>query len=107
MDQNDLFNRMPWMVPILQWSFSRFTLYSLYNNFYIPFTTMMSAMCDFIGGIGISTGIHVIHFESIVFNKFDYIQPIYNIIEYVESFLPHFAATPPSSLQYDRSNVSH
>jgi hypothetical protein len=68
-----------------------FTLYSCYNNVYNPFATMMSAVCDFIGRTIISTGIHVIHFESIIFNKFDYIQPIYNVIKYVESFLPHLA----------------
>jgi hypothetical protein len=85
----------------------RFTLYSLYNNIYNPFATMMSAICDFIGRIGISIGIHVISFESTIFNKFDYVQPIYNSIKYIESCIPQFTSTPSSTLRYGQSNVSH
>jgi hypothetical protein len=67
----------------------------------------MSTFYDLVGGIGISAGIHIIHFESLIFNKFDYIQPIYNTIKYVESFIPQFSSQPPSSLRYGRSNVSN
>jgi hypothetical protein len=85
----------------------RFTLYSLYNNVYDPFATMISAICDFIGRIGISIGIHVINVESKVFNTFDYIQPIFNGIKYIESCMPQFANAPPSTLRYGHSNVPH
>jgi hypothetical protein len=62
----------------------RFTLYSLYNNVYNPFATMISAMCDFIGRIGISIGIHVIVLSppsltnSIIFNPFTILSYILN-----------------------------
>jgi hypothetical protein len=85
----------------------RFMLYSLYNNIYNPFATMVSAICDFIGRIGISTGIRTIQFESLIFNKFDYVQPIYNVIKYIESLVPNITSTTPSSLHYGSSNIPH
>jgi hypothetical protein len=85
----------------------RFKLYSLHNNIYNPFATMVSTLCDFIGGTIISIGIWIMRFKSIIFYKFDYIQPIYNVIKYVESVIPCINNTTPSSLHYGFSNNPH
>jgi hypothetical protein len=53
----------------------------------------------------ISIGIRIIRFESIIFNKFDYIQPIYNAIKYVESLITCINNTTPSSLHCGFSNA--
>ena len=84
----------------------RFTMYSLYNNVYIPFSKMMSTLCDNVGNCDISTGIRIIRYESIIFGHVDYIGPIYSAIKYVESFIPSFKYSAPSSLHYRQPNIS-
>jgi hypothetical protein len=83
----------------------RFTVYSFHNNVYIPFSRLVSLLCDYIGKSVISVGIRIIQCESFIFNRFDYVQPIYYVIKYVESFIPSFKNSAPSSLRYRRSNV--
>jgi hypothetical protein len=83
----------------------RFTIYSLYNNIYNPFSLMVMMMCDFIGNIGSSIGRGSVHLESIIFHKFDYIKPIYDAIKYFENFIPSIDGGRPPSFHSFSSNV--
>jgi hypothetical protein len=82
----------------------RFTMYSVYNSLYIPFSKAIISLCESIGRFQLAIGTHIIATESMIFNRFDYIQPIFNIIKYVESSMPT-TRSPPSSLNYRRCNL--
>jgi hypothetical protein len=84
-----------------------FAFYSMHNNIYNPFSATVSKMCEYIGSIGIHVGFRIARIESLLFNKFDYIQPVYNLIKYAESFMPNMNHTAPSSLHYGRSNLPY
>jgi hypothetical protein len=83
----------------------QFTLYSFYNNIYIPFSNMAIKVCEFIGNTSLSVSKRFIYFESIAFHRFDYISPIYNGIKYVEQCVPSFDGGRPPSYKYLPSNV--
>jgi hypothetical protein len=83
----------------------RFTLYSFYNEIYIPYSTMVVSLCEFVGKKGISFGKRIIHYESVIFQKIDYIKPFYNIIKYIENSIPTIDGGRPPSARYLPSNV--
>jgi hypothetical protein len=59
----------------------RFTLYKCYNNIYIPFTHFIIKACELVGNIVTATGIQIIQAESLIFNRFNYINPLYYCIQ--------------------------
>jgi hypothetical protein len=66
-----------------------FTLF--YNIIYGP---LMSVLFKSIGLMMSTIGTSIVCGESIIFNKFDYIAPIYSIIKQIESILPSIRSCP-------------
>jgi hypothetical protein len=83
----------------------RYTLYSIYNNFYIPLSKMIVMICESIGSNGLSCAKRLVQCESMVFHHFNYTDPIYNAFTYVGSLLPTIDTGRPPSFKYSRSNV--
>jgi hypothetical protein len=86
----------------------QFTFMTCYNNIFIPFTKIINQLCEFIGNGIVSVGSGIIMCESYMFNRVDYVTPIYNCIKYIEfniaSILPQFKDDVPS-YKYAPSNV--
>jgi hypothetical protein len=83
----------------------RFTLYSFYNNIYIPFSKMIIFMCESMGNVCLTCSKQIISCEDTLFNKFNYIDPIYNIINYVVNSFPILDGGRPPSFNYYPSNI--
>jgi hypothetical protein len=85
----------------------RFTLYTVYNNLFIPFTTIIIKLCELIGNMMTSFAAGIAQCESRLFNSFNYVDPIYNGIQYMEkkfhSIIPNYIPTP--SFRYYPSNT--
>jgi hypothetical protein len=55
-----------------------------YNNILIPLIDLFNKSCELLGNIIVTFGSGVIRAESVVFNYFNYVDPIYNGIAYFE-----------------------
>jgi hypothetical protein len=86
--------------------FLHLTSVGCYNCIYVPFTILMSRICEIIGTIIISFGRMTIQGESFIFSKFNYIDPVYTTIQRIGSLLVNIKmdVNHPTS-QYHRSNV--
>jgi hypothetical protein len=56
-----------------------------YNNIFIPIVDIINKFYEFIGNAIISFGSGIIHIESIAYNYFNYVDPIYNGLKRIES----------------------
>jgi hypothetical protein len=56
-----------------------------YNNILIPFIELLNKFCEFIVNIIISFGSGIYQCESIIFNRFNYVDPIFNGIHTIGS----------------------
>jgi hypothetical protein len=76
----------------------RFTLYSIYNNVYIPISELIIYLCEFTGACAMSAGYKLVQVESIVFSHIDYIAPCHKCIQYIKSLYKniHINIGPPS-----------
>ena len=83
----------------------RFTMYSLINNIYNPLSTLTVGLCEFVGSMGLRFGTTIIQYEAVMFKKLNYIDPIYNIIQYIEGYIPSIDGGRPPSSKYAPSNV--
>jgi hypothetical protein len=82
----------------------RFTLYSLCNCLWNPFTTTLIGLCESYGSLCIYASTKIVKYESMVFQYVDYITPLYNMIQYVQSMVPWFDEGRPPSFKYAPSN---
>jgi hypothetical protein len=82
----------------------RFTIYSLYNRLWTPFATALIKLCETTGSSFIYACTKFIKYESMLFHHIDYIAPIYDIIQYIQSMVPCFNGSRPPSLNYAPSN---
>jgi hypothetical protein len=78
-----------------------------YNNIFIPFTTTINNLCEFLGNIIVSIGSKLIQLELFIFNQFNYINPIYNGLKIIESMFTNNinVNTCPPSYNYIPSNI--
>jgi hypothetical protein len=67
-----------------------------YNNTVIPIIEMLNRFCEFIGNAIVSFGASIVQCEAIAFHHFNYINPIFTSITYIESIL-----------NIDRINIGH
>jgi hypothetical protein len=56
-----------------------------YNNIFIPFIGFLTKFCEFTGNFIIAFGSGIIRCKSIVFERFNYISPIFTSISAIES----------------------
>jgi hypothetical protein len=61
-------------------------------------------LCEATGSSCIYACTKFVKYESMMFQHIDYIVPIYDIIQYVQSMVPCFNGSKPSSFNYDPSN---
>jgi hypothetical protein len=87
-----------------------------YNNILIPFIELFNKSCELMGNIIVTFGSGVIHGESIVFKYFNYVDPIYYGITYLERMFstvkanigtPTFQSTRPNSRNNKSSTGRH
>jgi hypothetical protein len=85
---------------------SHLTSVGFYNYTYVPFTILLSRVCELIGNIIISLGTLIIQCESMIFNQFNCIDPIFTVIQRVGSLagLVSINIGSPKAL-YKQSNV--
>jgi hypothetical protein len=77
-----------------------------YNNIFIPFIRLLTKFCEFTGNLIISFGSGIIRFESIMFNRFNYINPIFTGINAIGSVFNHININiGTGTRQYGPSNV--
>lgn len=55
-----------------------------YNNIFIPFIEFLNKFYEFIGNIIIAFGSAVCYCESVLFNRFNYIDPIFNSLTMIQ-----------------------
>jgi hypothetical protein len=74
-------------------------------HMFIPIIELLNRFCELISNIIVSFGASIVHCESTLFNHFNYINPIFTSIEYIESIfnISHINIGPPK-VQYHRSN---
>jgi hypothetical protein len=77
-----------------------------YNNMFIPIIEILNRFCKLIGNIIVSFGASIARCESIVFNHFNYINPIFTGINCIESIfnISRINIGPPK-VQHHRSNT--
>jgi hypothetical protein len=86
--------------------FLHLTSVGCYNCIYVPFTILMSRICEIIGTIIISFGRMTIQCESFKFNKFNYIDPVFTTIQRIGSLIGTIKMDiGHPTFQYHRSNV--
>jgi hypothetical protein len=56
-----------------------------YNNLFIPLVELFNRSCELIGNIIVWIGNGIIKCESFVFQHFNYINPIYNRLKFIET----------------------
>jgi hypothetical protein len=92
------------------------TLTACYNNLYVPFIELFNKSCELIGNIIVCFGNGIIQCESLVFQRFNYISPIYNGLKSIESALsnininignPSYRSTPSNSSKNKASTGKH
>jgi hypothetical protein len=62
-------------------------------------------LCEFIGTILSIFGNYIMSLESSIFQRYDYINHIYNSIEYIESIIPSLNKVRPPSFRYSPANI--
>jgi hypothetical protein len=78
--------------------------FSLFYNFiYGP---LMSVLFKSIGLIMTTIGISIISAESVIFDRFDYISPIYNTLNLIGSILPSIQSSPRLMYPKSKSNMN-
>jgi hypothetical protein len=82
----------------------RFTIYSLYNHLWIPFATALIKLCEATGSSCVYAVTKIVKYESMLFHHIDYIAPIYDMIQYVQSMVPCLNTSRPPSFEYAPSN---
>jgi hypothetical protein len=83
----------------------RYTIYSLYNNFWNPFTTALIALCESAGAVCIYASTKFTECESIIFKHIDYISPMYSMIQCIQSLIPTVNVGRPPSFNCAPSNL--
>jgi hypothetical protein len=83
----------------------RYTLYELHNNLWNTFTTSLIKLCESTGANCITVCTKLVKYESLIFDRINYISPIYNMIQYIISMMPNIDAGTPSSFKYAPSNT--
>jgi hypothetical protein len=83
----------------------RYTMYSLYNNFWNPSTTALIALSESTGAMCIYASTKFTECESIIFKHSDYISPMYSMIQCIQSLIPNVNVGRPPSFNYVPSNL--
>jgi hypothetical protein len=77
-----------------------------YNNTCIPLIELLNMFYELIGNAIIAFGSGIIRCESFIFNRFDYINPIFTCIQRMGSIASNISInSDPPSLRYYRSNI--
>jgi hypothetical protein len=79
-----------------------------YNSFFIPFIGLLTTFCEFIGNLIIAFASGIVRSESIIFNQFNYIDPIFTSITAMGYLFNHININLDigrSTRQYVPSNV--
>jgi hypothetical protein len=77
-----------------------------YNHTCIPFIALINKWYELIGNIIVFTGKAIIKCEATIFEHFNYIDPIYNIIERVESIFTYLDINiGPPNIHHIPSNI--
>jgi hypothetical protein len=69
-----------------------------YNNIFVPFTKLINKLCELLGNVIVLFGSGIIRCESAVFSYFNYIDPVFGGIQYIESIFDNINIDigPPS-----------
>jgi hypothetical protein len=87
-----------------------------YNNLHVPFIELFNKSCELIGSIIVCFGNGIIQCESLVFQRFNYINPIYNGLKLIELALSNidintgnlsYCSTPSNSSKNKASAGKH
>jgi hypothetical protein len=77
-----------------------------YNHTFIPIMALINKWYELIGNAIVLTGKTIIKCEATIFERFNYIAPIYNIIKQVEYVFTYFDINiGPPSTQHIPSNI--
>jgi hypothetical protein len=75
-----------------------------YNNIFVPFTKLINKLCELLGNVIVLFGSGIIRCESAVFSYFNYIDPVFDGIQYIKSIFDNInidiASPPPQLPQY-------
>jgi hypothetical protein len=63
---------------------SHITSVTSYNNLFVPLVEIFNKLCELIGNIIVWVGNGIIKCESFMFQHFNYINPIYNGLKFIE-----------------------
>jgi hypothetical protein len=82
----------------------RFTMYSIYSNMWNPFSTTLIKLCESTGAFCIYAGTKFVKYESILFQYVEYVAPIYDMIQYIQSMVPCLSNGRPPSFNFVPAN---